>query len=261
MGDAAEKIDEPKADAAKVDTMVQVVGDLLDPRFAVKTSESWDLSIWYWKQLITSGVLPKHVRTPEQAIAIAEAGRVRGWSAMLSLEMLCLIEGVISMRSKAMWSEILKFCRANKDNGIRVRPVERSLKRAAIQVWRPDVFGDEPFEYEFTQEDASTAKLWGKTNKSGSDSPWILYPKAMLWARVVGIVGRDAFGEVIHGLYTSEEMEDLAAQPQGMATVTQMPRPATTSLDDLAARASGAVPTATRSDADHDTGGSDDSAR
>lgn len=259
MGDAAEKIEEPKADAANADTMVQVVGDLLDPRYAVKTSETWDLSVWYWKQLIASGVLPRHIRTPEQAIAIAEAGRVRGWSAMLSLEMLCLIEGVISMRSKAMWSEILKFCRANATDGIRVRPVERSLQRAAIQVYRPDVFGDEPFEYEFTQEDAVTAKLWGKTHKGG-DSPWVLYPKAMLWARCVGIVGRDAFGEVIHGLYTTEEMEDVAAQPMGV--VTQMPRASTpTSLDELASRATSPTSPASSGRDERDADGEDDSVR
>jgi len=227
----------------EADRMVQLVSDVLDPRQAVASRENWQRSYWYWEKLIQSRVLPQHVKTPEIAIAITEAGRVRGWSAMQSLEMLCLIEGTIAMRAKAMWGEILKFCRTNKEEGIRVRPVERSMQRSAIEVTRPDVFGSEPVLMEFTQEDAQQAGLWMRKSKSGKPSNWELWPKAMLFARTVSIVGRDGFDDVTLGLYTIEEMEDAIAVYGSAGTVTQMPRTAVTSLDDLAAmRASSPAP-------------------
>jgi hypothetical protein len=207
---------------------VAALANVFHPSFAKIDENHYRKAFGHWANLIKSGVLPRDVKTPQIAMVLAEAGAVRGWSAFQALELLCMIQGTVAMRSKGMWTQILGFVREHSAEGLRVRPVERSIKRAAIEVARPDIYGAEPFVYEFTQEMGARAGLWGKPG------PWSQYPEAMLWARVVGIVGRDAFGDVIHGLYTEEEVRDGYSQD---AMVTQIGvGKALTTLDDLALR-------------------------
>jgi hypothetical protein len=221
------------------------VGSLntLDTRWAMASDDQWNVSRATWESLLRSGVLPKHVRSPEAAMTLAEAGRVHGWSPMQSVRLLCLIEGTVSMTVNGMWMLILAQVRI--EPGSRVRIVERSMERAAIEVVRPLTCGDEPVEYDFTQEDAVRAKLWGKTHSKG-DSPWVLFPRAMLLARCKSIVARDAFGDVVFGVYTDEEMISSTFREASDSLVTDIltrkaaeARP--TTLDDVAERATKAA--------------------
>ena len=212
------------AEAEETQQHVAAVANVFHPSFAKVDEDHYRKAFGHWANLIKSGVLPADVRTPQVAMVLAEAGAVRGWTAFQSLELLCMIKGTVAMRSKGMWTEVLGFVRAHSSEGLRVRPVERSINRAAIEVARPDIYGPEPFVYEFTQDMAKRAKLWDK-------DVWKLYPEAMLWARVVGVVGRDAFGDVIHGLYTEEEVRDMVPNVTQIGAGERRP----TTLDDLAA--------------------------
>ena len=55
----------------------------------------------------------------------------------------------------------------------------------------------------FSQEQAARAKLWGKPG------PWSDYPEVMLANRARGFCLRVAFADVLKGLYTSEEAQDM----------------------------------------------------
>ena len=54
----------------------------------------------------------------------------------------------------------------------------------------------------FTVADAKTAQLWGKAG------PWSQYPARMLKFRARGFLLRDAFGDVLKGMKTAEEVRD-----------------------------------------------------
>ena len=57
----------------------------------------------------------------------------------------------------------------------------------------------------FSQQDATTSKLWGKSG------PWTNYPKRMLQMRARGFACRDAFPDALRGIITREEAEDIPA--------------------------------------------------
>ena len=56
-----------------------------------------------------------------------------------------------------------------------------------------------PIERRFSSQDAKRAKLWGKSG------PWSDYPKRMLQMRARAFALRDAFPDVLGGLYLTEE--------------------------------------------------------
>ena len=62
-----------------------------------------------------------------------------------------------------------------------------------------------PVERRFSSEDAKRAKLWGKSG------PWSDYPKRMLQMRARAFALRDAFPDVLGGLYLTEE---FLAEPE-----------------------------------------------
>ena len=201
--------EEPKPQAKAAPYVVGTVKvrapslNTLDTHYAMANETQWSISWSTWDQLIKGAVLPRHVKTPEGAMALAEAGRMHGWSPLQSVRLLCLIEGQVSMTVNGLWMLVQSHVRT--EDGSYVKFVENTLERAAIEVCRPLVSGPDPFVYEFTQADAVTAKLWGKTHTKG-DSPWVLYPRDMLLARCKARVARNAFGDVVHGAYTDEEL-------------------------------------------------------
>lgn len=58
----------------------------------------------------------------------------------------------------------------------------------------------------FTIADAKKASLWGK------EGPWKQYPKRMLKFRARGFKLRDTYGDVLKGLRTIEELQDIPAE-------------------------------------------------
>ncbi|MBS7805774.1 hypothetical protein KIH24_14470 [Rhizobiales bacterium TNE-4] len=65
-----------------------------------------------------------------------------------------------------------------------------------------------PVERRFSTEDAKRAKLWGKSG------PWSDYPKRILQMRARAFALRDAFPDVLGGLYLTEE---FVAEPEAEA--------------------------------------------
>jgi hypothetical protein len=171
---------------------------------------------------------------------LAEAGRAHGWTPLVSCRLLCLVEGQVSMTVNGLWMLVMTHVAKEKDTTVRF--IENSTERAAIEVVRPLTSGPEPFVYEFTQNHAVTAGLWGKLNPSKTPTPWVLYPQDMLMARCKARVARNAFGDVVFGAYTDEELTNGFAEASNAIVgeiLERKAKPAPTTLDDLAARASG----------------------
>ena len=64
-----------------------------------------------------------------------------------------------------------------------------------------------PVERRFSSQDAKRARLWGKSG------PWSDYPKRMLQMRARAFALRDAFPDVLGGLYLTEELIETAELP------------------------------------------------
>jgi hypothetical protein len=90
---------------------------------------------------------------------------------------------------------------------------------AVCQVWRKGE--DNPVTHRFSVADAKRANLWGKPG------PWQQYPRRMLQMRARGFCLRDAFPDVLKGLYSREELEGVAERYMGSAVIAE-----TSSIDE-----------------------------
>lgn len=73
---------------------------------------------------------------------------------------------------------------------------------AVIVIKRKDI--ENEIKYTFSVEDAKRAGLW----RAKPPSPWATYPKRMLQIRARGFAIRDAFGDELKGLISTEEVND-----------------------------------------------------
>ena len=75
-----------------------------------------------------------------------------------------------------------------------------------------------PVTRTFSMEDAQTAGLAGKSG------PWKTYPKRMLQMRARGFALRDTFADVLRGVISAEEAEDIPPEKQVNDQISDMPR-------------------------------------
>lgn len=161
-----------------------------------------------WVQL--SGLAPRGVDTVAKTLLVLLKGREAGLSFMQSLASIDIIEGgTPAWKQKAA----LGMVRASGKLG------------AFARSWRGNAFDDdfaavcvamrrdtgEEMTSEFSVFDARQAKLWGKTTYNGKPTPWILYPKRQLYARSLGFLLQDLFGDVTGQWDTAEAARDWAA--------------------------------------------------
>jgi hypothetical protein len=168
--------------------------------------DEWGLMVAMATSLAKSGVVPRHAGTPEAAVAIMLQGRELGISPMQALRTIYMIEGKLTLSADLMAALIYKRC---GDNALRVK--ERTAERCAIEYKRPD--WPEAAEMVWTIQQARDANLTGKDN-------WKKYPAAMLFSRCVSAIAHTAFQDVIMGLYTPDEAEEIAETEKPAATKT-----------------------------------------
>lgn len=181
---------------------------VLAPDEALASDATWKEHEIRWQTLINANVLPKHIKNPGQAIAIARFGQVFGWDPMKSLHVIHVVEGRCELSAAAMMGLIVEHAR---ERGDVVTPVEMTSKRAAIAVQRKGL-DPQPVVVEFTIEEAG--HLAGRAN-------YKIYAADMLWARCVSRVGRRLYPDVIQGAYVHGEIEGARAAPVSV-TVEQI---------------------------------------
>lgn len=158
--------------------------------------------------LISSGLLPKHISKPEQAIVIWLQANELGVPPMLALKEMAVINGKPACSANLMMGLVHQ---AYGPSSLIYRADKSNDKIAYVIVHMPD--SKEVITYTFTIEEAQQAQLTGK------GGPWKQYPAAMLAARAISKAARTSFPAVVGGLYVSDELggevheEDLTITP------------------------------------------------
>lgn len=157
--------------------------------------------MWRFSQcVVKSGFAPKGMEKPESVLIAVEMGYEVGLSPMAALQNTAVVNGRPTIYGDAALalvrgSGLLDFyeekqvgAKGKDDFGYCV-----TAKRK----------GDSSsYSETFTVADAKTAGLWGKPG------PWTQYPARMLKFRARGFLLRDAFGDVLKGMRTYEEVRD-----------------------------------------------------
>jgi len=156
-----------------------------------------------------SGVFPQVAGNPNKAFSLMAYGMELGFSPFRSLSAVIMIEGKPSLPGEAA----LALVRAK-------RVLEPGTDFESVLNGEGDEYGctvtvqragwASPRSERFTVADAKIAGLWGKKTSSGADTVWIRYPKDMLFWRALGRLLRRYFSDVTMGLYTTEELRDVA---------------------------------------------------
>ena len=145
-----------------------------------------------------SGFAPKGVETPEAILIAVQFGAELGLTPMAALQSLAIINGRPSIYGDAA----LALVRSSGylESYTQSTTGEGDNQKARVEVKRK---GEQPIVAEFSVADAKKAGLWGKAG------PWTQYASRMLMWRARGFALRDAFGDVLRGLGTVEENQDL----------------------------------------------------
>lgn len=144
---------------------------------------------------------PKDFRTPE-AIAVAIAyGLELGLTPMQALQGVAVVNGRPSLYGDALVavvkaSGLCEDMREWVDGANDARAAHCEVKRRGTPT---------PVVAVFSVADAKRAGLWGK------GGPWTQYPDRMLQMRARGFALRDAFADVLRGVISTEEAEDIPA--------------------------------------------------
>ena len=156
-----------------------------------------------------SGLLPKNIREMKDPVAAATTimlqGRELGVSMMQSLSDIYVVNGRPSCGTDLMMAMV-----AREGAGYVVTVEEywggkdpkSFITRKAVRPGRPDEI------YTFTWADAVQAGL-------ASKDVWQKFPKTMMEHRCTSILARRMWPDIVRGMYTPDEAEDIAGeQPQ-----------------------------------------------
>lgn len=170
--------------------------------------------IEYCRALADAGLLPASYRKQPANLLL-----IKGQADALGIHLAAAISGIHVIDGKPSISANLMSALVRRA-GHRLR-VTGDDKRAVAEITRRDD-PDFVFRSEWTIERAATAGLVGK--KGGS---WEKYPAAMLKARAISEVARDACPEALAGvIYTPEELgADVAIDADGDVIVQAAPQP------------------------------------
>lgn len=144
-----------------------------------------------------SALAPKaYAGKPEDALVAMMMGHEIGLNPMQSLQNIAVINGRPSVWGDAM----LALVQNHPAFGGIKEDFDDATMTATCTVWRK---GGERHTVYFSQQDAQTAGLWGKSG------PWQQHPKRMLKLRARGFALRDQFADALLGLISAEEARDL----------------------------------------------------
>lgn len=142
--------------------------------------------------LLKSGLMPDGIRSPEAAAAVVLKG------IELDIPPMAAIEGITIIKGKPTCGAHLMLALIRRDYGAQaIRVADSTAQRCLIEWRQPGWPGVQSYEY--TEQDARTAGLWGANN-------WARHPKAMLRVRCISAVAKMAFPECIGGMYTPDEL-------------------------------------------------------
>lgn len=146
------------------------------------------------KELVPTGFLPEHIKTPGQAVAIILTGREMGVGPMQALRSIVMVKGKPTVAADL---QLALF----KNAGGKATFTELSEQRAVLVLTHPN--GDKHTET-FSMQDAEKAGLLQ------SQPNYRKFPKAMLRSRAI-TAGLKSIGfEACAGAYDPEELAPVA---------------------------------------------------
>lgn len=166
------------------------------------------------RAVVASGLAPRGFDTAEACMVAILHGLEVGLAPLAALQRIAIIEG-----RPTIWGDgALALVRAS---GL-AEWIEEAWEGTGPADWcaicRVRRKGDpSPIERRFSVDDARRADLWGRPG------PWQRYPLRMLQMRARAFALRDAFADVLGGLYLREELE--GEPPSRPTAVTGAPAP------------------------------------
>jgi hypothetical protein len=151
----------------------------------------WEVMCAKAKTLVSSGFLPRAVRTPEQAIAIMQTGVELGLGPMQAMRSIHVIEGKPTISAELMAGLVFQ-----RVPGALLRVAKTGADMCEVHAARP---GQPPTVITWTLADARAAGIAGK-------DVWKKYGRAMLRSRAISEACRAVFPDATLGLYTPEEL-------------------------------------------------------
>ena len=147
------------------------------------------------KAVVMAGVAPKTLNTPEKAMVAIMHGMEVGFTPMMALQSIAVINGVPSIWGDGAIALVRgsPLCESIKEE------LSADKQTATCTVKRQ---GEDPISRSFTVDEAKKARLWGK------QGPWTDYPPRMLQMRARSFALRDAFPDVLRGLRVADELQD-----------------------------------------------------
>ena len=159
-----------------------------------------------------AGLAPRGIQ-PIQAAGIIAFGLEVGFSPIQALSAISFINGKAAVYGDGLTALLHASgkLRSMKED-IRGDGDDRT---AFCELWRHGM--DTPSVGRFSVREAKAAGLWGK-------NVWASYPDRMLTHRARGWAARDGFSDVLRGLWSAEEAQDLnGGKPQVVARSLPMP--------------------------------------
>lgn len=165
----------------------------------------------YAKMISKSEMMPKDYRgKPENIVVAIQWGYEVGLNPIQALRNISIINGRPSIWGDAAIalvraSGLLEYCNESVENGVAICAVKRK--------------GEPEQTRTFSELEAKRA---GLLNKQG---PWSQYPQRMLQMRARGFALRDVFADVLNGIITAEEAQDMPADTQERVHIEAEPAP------------------------------------
>lgn len=146
-----------------------------------------------------SAMVPPSFRNkPEDIMLAVQMGSELGLAPMQALQNIA----VINNRPSVWGDALIGLCRASANCEDIAEKMEGEGE-AMVATCMAKRRGASPVVARFSVADAKKAGLWGKAG------PWQQYPARMLQLRARGFALRDAFPDVLRGLISAEEAQDM----------------------------------------------------
>jgi hypothetical protein len=173
--------------------------------------------------MAASGMLPPKVTVPSAVVAII-AGASIGLNPFESVQSIAVVNGRPSLFGDGMKAVVQGSGQLENEERQEFRDKEGSLCAVEIRAWRKG--RKTPYVGRFSVKMAKQAGLWGKVG------PWQQYPDIMLETRARAYAYRNGFSDVLKGVRSAEEENDIllanepaAALPAPPAPAAQLPKP------------------------------------
>ena len=148
--------------------------------------------------ILSSGIAPKYMRTPEAITTAIFHGLEIGMKPMQAVQSIAVVNG-----RPTVWGDAAVGLVQASGLLEKFEEIIEGEGENAVAICRAQRAGNPcPIERRFTVADAKTAGLWGK------QGPWKQYPKRMLQMRARSWALRDGFADVLKGMQVAEEVHD-----------------------------------------------------